>query len=132
MIATPSSRVKLFTVSPDTFNNTEELQHAIDTIISIEKETALRNIPEISIISYRGAFGEICISIRYEDTVLIDIDIGRYDVSLWASIYYILKAPWHVKTRVLELLTKISKLLQTPYRDTIEILTNWLKQKTAE
>jgi len=103
----------------------------INEFISRRRTTLYTN-PLLDVVNYRDSLGGVCISVRYNDAVVIDIDIDRHSVSLWINVARLIEAPPHIKTYIMELLEEIAKMLQTPHRDSIEILTEWLKQKATE
>jgi sRNA-binding carbon storage regulator CsrA len=130
-MSTPQSKVKLFTIDPQQTIDVDNVHNTIDEFIS-KRRTTLYTNPLLDVVNYRDSLGGVCIAIRYNDNLIIDIDVTKHSISLWTSVGRLIEAPRHIKTYVLELLEEIAKKLKSPYKDSIEIIANWLKQKTAE
>jgi sRNA-binding carbon storage regulator CsrA len=128
---TANSKVKLFTVNPQQIIDIDNVYDTVNEFISRRRTTLYTN-PLLDVVNYRDSLGGVCISIRYNDAVVIDIDIDRHSISLWINAGRLIETPHHIRIYIMELLEEIAKMLQTPHRDSIEILTEWLKQKTAE
>jgi len=128
-MTTSNSKVKLFTVSPNSSIDVDNVHSTIDEFISRRRTTLYAN-PKLSVVTYKDALDSICIAIRYNDTLVIDMDIDKHSISIWTNVGRLIETPHHIRTYIMELLEEIATKLESPHRDSIEILTNWLKQKT--
>jgi len=123
------SKVKLFTETPNSISiDVEKIYDVANEFIS--RNRTMLYTTELDVVSFKGAFEDVNVSIRYKDAVLVDIDVDRHSISLWANIAQLIEAPHNIKSYVLELLETLAKTLETPHKDSIEIITQWLKQKT--
>jgi hypothetical protein len=118
------SKIKLSVVDEPKMN-TDYLYHVIETeILPQQKQLEL-----LEVHVFKGPFRDVDIYVYYDKTHMIDITINIDAVFLWANVGFLLKTPPQVKMNIIEFLEKIAALLPSPYKDTIEIVVEWLTQK---